>query len=300
MDHQDSVEAGRLFHFDNLFAAGEASYGMIDLLQIGEIACERGYEIALHPQVCMELSYIVSGSGSFVIGDTTLQVQAGDLVFNNPGYSHAIHAGASDVLRFVYMGFHFNDRTAPDFAEIRDYLASEPYRLARDNPSVLMPFLRGIEEFYTQQPYAEAMIRNTCESILISAYRAFTGSSHSSLHAPQRSPHSVGHTVYAVIRYVETHILELKSIQAIAAELNYNATYLSHAFKQRTGMTLQRYINHKKIEKALELLGYGHLSISQVAEMLGYETIQSFSKAFSRIMGYPPSRYVAEQRRGRE
>src|SRR5690242_10962540 len=102
MENHDSYEAGRLFHFDNLFGAGEASYGIIDLRQIGEIACERGYEIALHPQVCMELSYIVSGSGTFQIGDAVLEVRAGDLVFNNPGHHHAIQASASDMLRFVY------------------------------------------------------------------------------------------------------------------------------------------------------------------------------------------------------
>ncbi|WP_020617082.1 helix-turn-helix domain-containing protein [Paenibacillus daejeonensis] len=294
MDNHDSHEAGRLFHFDNLFGAGEASYGMIDLRQIGEIACERGYEIALHPQVCMELSYIVSGSGTFQIGDTVLQVRAGDLVFNNPGYDHAIQAGASDMLRFVYMGFNFNETADPSFAELRSFLASAPYHMARDTHHMLMPFMRGIDEFYTQQPYAEPMVRNSCEGLLIAAYRSFTGSAGHA--APQRTPHSVGHTVYSVIRYVENHILELKSIQGIAADLNYNATYLSHAFKNKTGMTLQRYINHKKIEKSLELLGYGHLSIGHVAEQLGYETIQSFSKAFSRIMGYPPSRYVAEQR----
>ena len=294
MDNHDSIEAGRLFHFDNLFEAGEASYGMIDLLQIGEIACERGYEIPLHPQVCMELSYIVSGSGSFIIGGTTLEVRAGDLVFNNPGHAHAIHAGSSDMLRFVYMGFTLNAQADSTFAELQTFLHAAPYRIARDTHSTLMPFMRAIDEFYTRQPHASMMIRNYCESILVSAYRSFTGSAGDS--APQRSPHSVGHTVYSVIRYVETHILELKSIQGIAADLNYNATYLSHAFKNKTGMTLQRYINHKKIEKSLELLGYGHLSIGHVAEQLGYETIQSFSKAFSRIMGYPPSRYVAEQR----
>ncbi|MFS0725516.1 helix-turn-helix domain-containing protein [Paenibacillus sp. 1P07SE] len=297
METQDTAQAGRLFHFDNLFESGEATYGMIDLLQIGEIACERDYEIALHPQHCMELSYIVAGSGSFKVGDAAFDVRAGDLIFNNPGYAHAIQAGASDMLRFVYMGFDLNDQTDPTWAELRDYLQSAPYHIASDAHHLLLPFMRGIDEFYKQQPYAATMIRNCCETLLVSAYRCFTGSAGNA--APQRSPHSVGHTVYAVIRYVETHILELKSIQGIAADLNYNATYLSHAFKSKTGMTLQRYINHKKIEKSLELLGHGQLPISHVAEQLGYETIQSFSKAFSRIMGYPPSRYVAEQRQRR-
>ncbi|GIQ66066.1 hypothetical protein PACILC2_46340 [Paenibacillus cisolokensis] len=47
------------------------------------------------------------------------------------------------------------------------------------------------------------------------------------------------------------------------------------------------------------MLKYGDIPIKQVARRLNYETLQSFSKAFTRIMGYPPSRYAAQQR-GRE
>jgi AraC-like DNA-binding protein len=106
--------------------------------------------------------------------------------------------------------------------------------------------------------------------------------------------------VYSVIRYVENHIFELKSIREISDQLGYSYTYVSHTFKDKTGMTLQRYINHKKVEKALELLKYGNISVTQVANRLQYETVQSFSKAFSRIMGYPPSHYVALQRQENE
>lgn len=297
MDMENTMHAGCQFHFDNKFVEGQATFGGIDLFQIGEICCECGYEIPAHNQYCLELSCIVSGSGYFFINDTCIKVAAGDILFNSAGYSHAIKTDQTNMLRFVYMGFKFNELADKEFAEIQAFLQSAPYHFAKDTHNLLIPFMRNIDEFYSRKPYSHTMIRNYFEEIIVSAYRSFTQKADKvSQYLPERSPHSVGQTVYAVIRHIENHIFELRSINVLAKNLNYNSTYLSHVFKQRTGMTLQRYINHKKIEKSLELLKYSNISIKQVGEKLGYETIQSFSKAFSRIMGYPPSHYVANQR----
>lgn len=78
------------------------------------------------------------------------------------------------------------------------------------------------------------------------------------------------------MRYVEDRIFELKSIRSIANDLGYTHTYLSHMFQDKTGMTLQRYIANKKMEKAVEILKYGNTPVHQVATMLQYETLQSF------------------------
>ncbi|WP_409344542.1 helix-turn-helix domain-containing protein [Paenibacillus sp. MBLB4367] len=293
--------AGCLFHFDNVFAKGQMTFGGIDLYQIGEICCECGYEILAHDQRCLEFSYIVSGSGYFYIDDTQIKVGEGDIICNAVGHTHAIRTDASSMLRFVYMGFMFNKEAGEEFADIHSFLQSAPYRHAKDTYNLIIPFLRNIDEFYSQKPYSRIMIKNYLEEIIVLAYRSFTEKDGKiTRYAPQKSAQSVGYTVYSVIRYIENNIFELKSIRTIAEDLGYSYTYLSHTFKDKTGMTLQRYINHKKVEKALELLKYGNLSVKQVASRLHYETLQSFSKAFSRIMGYPPSHYVALQRQEAE
>lgn len=293
----EKKHAGCLFHFDNVFAKGQMTFGGIELYQIGEICCECGHEILPHKQFCLELSCIVSGSGYFYIDDTCIKVSEGDIIFNNIGHTHSIRTDASSMLRFVYMGFMFQVEAGDKFGSIQAFLQSAPFHHSKDTYSLMIPFLRNIDEFYAQKPFSEIMIQNYLEEIIVLAYRSFTeGTGKVTRYAPQKSTHSVGYTVYSVIRYVETHIFELKSIRTIADELGYSYTYLSHTFKNKTGMTLQRYINHKKIEKALELLKYGNIPVKQVAARLHYETLQSFSKAFSRIMGYPPSQFVAMQR----
>ena len=290
-------QASCLFHFDNVFAKGQSKFGGIDLYQFGEIFCECGYEIKRHEQQCLELSFIVSGSGFFYIDDKCIKVSEGDVIFNAVGHTHAIRTEASSMLRFAYMGFTFNEEADEAFADIHAYFQSAPYRHAKDTHNLLIPFLRNVNEFYSQETHSRILIRNYLEQIMVLAYRCFTAKTEKvTRYAAPKWPRSAGGTVYSVMRYIEDHIFELKSIQTIADDLGYTHTYLSHMFKDKTGMTLQRYIANKKMEKALEILKYGNAPIHRVADMLQYETLQSFSKAFSRIMGYPPSHYVAMQR----
>lgn len=92
---------------------------------------------------------------------------------------------------------------------------------------------------------------------------------------------------------MEENVCDITSIRELADKLGYNYTYLSHFFKDKTGITLQRYISYKKIERALHFLRYGDLSMTQISERLGYESPQSFSKAFRRVMGVSPTQYRA-------
>lgn len=287
-------DAGTPFHFDNMFAPGEARFGGIDLYQIGEIWCECGYEVGAHTQWCLELSYIVSGSGCFVADGERIPVEAGDIFFNALGHTHAIETSSSSTLRFVYMGFMFNEEAEERFADIQAFFRSAPYYHAKGAHALMTPFFRNIDEFFTRKPHSGLLIRNYIEEIIILSCRAFMANAGRAATAYHPHPtSSVGFAVYSVMRYVDNHLTELGSIRKIAEDLGYSYSYLSHAFKDKTGMTLQRYINHKKVEKALEMINRGGIPIKEIAARLQYETVQSFSKAFSRIMERPPSYYAA-------
>ena len=40
----------------------------------------------------------------------------------------------------------------------------------------------------------------------------------------------------------------------------------------------------------------GRYTVTQIAMRLGYDTLQSFSKAFRRVMGVPPTEYLRLQK----
>ena len=56
------------FHFDNTYAGMDMLYGPYVLYQIGDLSCEAGYQTFEHEQAVYEITYVLSGTGAFYVG----------------------------------------------------------------------------------------------------------------------------------------------------------------------------------------------------------------------------------------
>lgn len=70
---------------------------------------------------------------------------------------------------------------------------------------------------------------------------------------------------------------------------DYN--YLSSLFSSIEGTTIEQYLIHQKIEKVKELLVYNELSLSGIADQLGYSSVQHLSSQFKKVTGLTPSHF---------
>lgn len=78
------------------------------------------------------------------------------------------------------------------------------------------------------------------------------------------------------------------TVANIAEQLNVSPHYLSALLRSVTGLNTQQHIHLKLIEKAKELLSTTHLTVSEIAYILGFEQIQSFSKLFKAKTNVSP------------
>ncbi len=69
-------------------------------------------------------------------------------------------------------------------------------------------------------------------------------------------------------------------------------------FHSAVGRPPHGYIEDRRLETACRLLGDTHLKIWQISELLGYSSIQVFSRAFSRWSGQRPTLFRKKARRG--
>lgn len=90
------------------------------------------------------------------------------------------------------------------------------------------------------------------------------------------------------IDYMEQHLLEDIDAQQIAGQVNVSAFYFQKGFKIMTGYTIGEYVRYRRLYlAALELLSGGE-KIIDLSFKYGYESPESFSKAFSRFHGIAP------------
>lgn len=92
-------------------------------------------------------------------------------------------------------------------------------------------------------------------------------------------------------QYVKQHLREELSRGQIAGELCMSADYVSRVFKQETGMQLSEYITRERMKKARSLLVETGLSVGEISEMVGYDSITYFSRVFKIRNKQTPKEY---------
>ncbi len=96
------------------------------------------------------------------------------------------------------------------------------------------------------------------------------------------------------IRYIHQHIYEPCRLGDVAKAAKVHPSYLSALFKTETGVAMTQYVRDKKIEEAKNLLRDSGYTVSEIAEMLGYNSLSYFIKVFHRVCGCSPREYAAE------
>jgi AraC-like DNA-binding protein len=77
----------------------------------------------------------------------------------------------------------------------------------------------------------------------------------------------------------------------ISKQVGHSYTQLATIFSESQGITIEHFIIAHKIEKVKELLLYGELSLTQIADKLHYSSVAHLSNQFKKVTGITPSRF---------
>jgi len=92
------------------------------------------------------------------------------------------------------------------------------------------------------------------------------------------------------IDYIERHLSDALSIREIAAQVFLSPYYFQRVFHAVCGMTLSEYIRGRRLTFAAQELQEGGVRVIDVAIKYGYDSPDSFTRAFQRFHGVPPSK----------
>lgn len=101
--------------------------------------------------------------------------------------------------------------------------------------------------------------------------------------------------VMAAIDYIEGHLQENPDLEAVAAGVHYSRYHLHRMFTAAAGLTLQAYIQRRRLTEAARMLVFSDRPILEIALLAGYESQQAFSGCFRAMYKKPPHRYRAEK-----
>ena len=95
------------------------------------------------------------------------------------------------------------------------------------------------------------------------------------------------------IKYIEGHLTEELTLEKIAAEINLSPFYYQKGFSILCGITVSEYIRNRRLSLAGRDLQIDGVKVIDVAMKYGYDSPDSFSKAFYRFHGITPAQVKA-------
>ena len=90
------------------------------------------------------------------------------------------------------------------------------------------------------------------------------------------------------LQYIDLHICRKISVDEMAAQMFLSPRHFRRLFKSHTGHSPAKYIEQKKMEHALKLLGRPQTSILDTALLLGYRNYETFSVRFKKYYHIAP------------
>ena len=250
-------------------------------------------DASAHPRVMhahedfVEIILICSGSSEYLIHDKKYFIRPGDLLIYNAGVVHDEISGP-DIEVGSYCvaigGLHMpglrENALLPDDAGYV-FPSGQSFGDLRILFEMMFRNLAGDE------PRAEAFCHSLMHALLVKVF-AVTDGARAADEKPVEDPPVLGRRIKD---YIDRHYMEPITLQTMGEALHISPYYLSHVFKQMSGYSPVQYLLRRRIGEAQTLLITTDLSITRIAEMVGYDTQSYFNLQFTKNVGLPPNKF---------
>ncbi len=215
--------------------------------------------------MCWLIHYVISGKGTYFVGNNTFEVHAGQAFIIKPGEVTTYTADENEPWEYVWAGLDIDS----------DTLSGIPYVIDDIEIGRLFTEIYNRFDFSAEnQPFAIARMWEIYGRLLNMAH-----------------PEGNNSYIRDALNIIKKQYMQDITIQSIADQLGLDRSYFSNLFKKHTGITPMHFIIRYRMQKALTLLNCNKYSISVIATSVGYSDLFSFSRSFKKFYGVPPQKY---------
>lgn len=241
----------------------------INPLDCGEEICSPEFHIGpiIYPYYL--LHYVYSGCGVFEIDGIQYPVKKGQISIIHPDKVNLYYTDKQDPWHYSWIGFE----------------STIEIPVLKTHHIVTLP---QAEHIFLDLKQSDHIVRGRelylCSKIyeLLTLFEQFNS----------KELHTAFDYVSKVKNHIEIHYAKTISFDHLAATLNLSRNYLGYIFKKIEGITPYQYLTSVRLSKAIALISNYGYSVNLAALSVGYPDIYTFSKAFKRKFGYPPSECI--------
>jgi len=259
------------------------------------VTCESGWRLDRKWSEQLDdydLWFVWSGRGSMRLRDREIELRPGVGIWARPGGLYLAEHNPKRPLGVTAVHFDLTDtRTGnrpadrelpPEVFEVLDigYVDAVMSRIVELHQRANTPNCRRRDE-----------LRAAASTLLMGLLRDLTSGAlemDESISGKQRQRYRIINELASAIR---TAPHSASSIPDMARRAGCGVDHFTRIFKQIIGDSPGRYVIKARISRARQLLRETDLTVSQIADLLGYQDIYFFSRQFKRYAGMSPKAY---------
>lgn len=151
--------------------------------------------------------------------------------------------------------------------------------------------IRGIPQLVRSNPYDGDLSRLYLQGQVFNLMAGVMSDLEEASGRDQSHSDRANAKIRAVCDMLRSDLGRLPPIELLAASVGLSLRQLGRTFRAATGRTLLGWVVERRLEEAARLLVDGGLPIKVVSHRAGYAHVASFTSAFTRHFGTPPSEY---------
>ncbi len=246
--------------------------------------------------------YVAKGSGTAYFKDRSYRLSQGDLIVWAAGVEYRMISDDGSTLVLLGSNFDFTQQnlhisypvppaweTAFDPAQLLDaavFTDDTPFGdiiYLKNMFQLEGDFLEMLQEYEVQKLFYAERLSSILKSILCLVSRR------AALKTAPDSKTDSADRMDEIINFIRAHYTEALSNADLGARFNYHPNYLNQLMKMYTGKSLHQYLISYRISRAVDLLSTTDMSVSDIAQQVGFQDLCHFGKIFHAKLGITPS-----------
>ena len=150
----------------------------------------------------------------------------------------------------------------------------------QSSKDIAIDALKGRADDYIEKPINVSRFLETVRSTL--ATKALKGFTYT---------HGIHAKIEQAKQFIERNFDKKITLEDVAGQICLSPKYFSRIFKEIVGQGFNDYRLSIKIAQACELLKNSDYTVTEIADRLGYQNLESFIRMFEKIMKQSPTQY---------
>ena len=265
-----------------VLSLSEQKFSDLYLCYCGYADCEplHSFGPAVRPNYIIH--FILKGKGYYRVGDNRYPLKAGDGFLIPPDMLTYYQADEKEPWSYLWVGF--GGKNARQY--LSDLGLGESRMMFQSDSG---EELKQIVMEMLQHRQSSILTDFKLESLL---YAFFSVLAKTAVVPKQKYRELENQYVRRAVEFVQNNYPRKIKISDVADYVGITRSYLYTIFMKSFGVSPQEYLSNYRITRASELLTITDLTVEMVAASCGYDDPLVFSKAFKKIKGLPPTKFL--------